>query len=398
MEKRYERYDGESDLEYGFRLIGIKLEEKPDDLDWQDLVDLLNLDVHRDTLRKSVTGCPFSGYAVWKHFKNLAGKVTSSASKELVEIKKATIKMRDERNELNKKYRELSRAEKLIDIFKEHITQNIGCTFKKKETPRIQSNNDMVVLLSDVHYGIDINNSHNVYNPEVAKSRLEHYLAEIVNIQQMHKSENCYLILGGDLISGTIHSKIRLENIENVVDQIKNVSVLLENFIEQLSSVFFNVHVYETPGNHSRLFPNKDENQKGELLDKLIPHYLKASLRNLQNVHIHQNKIDDEICTFMIRGKTLAGIHGDKDTMNTAPANMRNLLGYKPDIIVMAHRHFDATMTIDQTTVIQNGSLSGMDNYTVERRLVGYPEQTVFVVSDKSTTMPLYRIRFTYDY
>lgn len=395
MEKRYERYKGESEFDYGLRLIGIKLEEKPDDLDWEDLVDMLNLDIHRDTLRKSVTGSPYSGYAVWQHFKNEANTIASNNNKEeLAEIKKATIQMRDERNELNRKFRELSRAEKVIEIFKEYITKNVVCKWQAKEVPRIHSDNDVVVLLSDIHYGIDINNSHNMYNPIICKERLENYLAEIRNIAEIHKSENCYLVLGGDLISGDIRTKIRLENIENVVDQIKNVSILIENFIEQLSSLFFRVHVFETPGNHSRLFPNKDENQKGELLDKLVPHYLKAALQNLHNVFIHDNEVNDEICAFSVRGRTVAGIHGDKDTINTAPLNMRNLLGYTPDIVIMAHKHYNASLTVDKTKIIQNGSLCGMDNYTIDKRLTGVPEQTVFVLSDKTKTIPLYHIQF----
>lgn len=392
MNKRYEKQSGESDYEYGLRLITIKVEEKPDDLEWQDIVDLLHLDVHRDTLRKSVNGSPYSGYSVLKYFK---GKQLKCApSDELMEIKKATIQLRDERNELNKKYREISRADKLMSIFRDIISETVLCEFEPHSVPSLTGDNDIVVLLSDIHYGIGVDNIYNTCNTSVIKQRLEDYLSEIIEIRNLHKSENCYLVLGGDLISGMIHSTIRIENIENVVSQIKGISVLISHFVNELSKIFFNVHVYETPGNHSRLFQNKDDNQKGDLLDTLIPHYLKASLQNQTNVHIHDNYIDEEICAFIVRGHKIVGVHGDKDPITSIVDNMKRMVGYTPDVVVVGHRHNNGLKTVDKVKVVQNGSLSGMDNHTVNRRIIGTPEQMVFVVSEKRCIAGLYDIQF----
>ena len=49
-----ERKANESKLEYLLRLCKYKIEEKPNDLDWQDIVELTNLNVHRDSLRKAM--------------------------------------------------------------------------------------------------------------------------------------------------------------------------------------------------------------------------------------------------------------------------------------------------------------------------------------------------------
>ena len=35
---KYERKEGENQYEYGLRLIETKIEQKPDDLDWEDIV------------------------------------------------------------------------------------------------------------------------------------------------------------------------------------------------------------------------------------------------------------------------------------------------------------------------------------------------------------------------
>lgn len=65
MEK-YLREEDEELLDYIMRLYGIKLEEKPLDLEWQDIVDLCKLDTHRDVLRKALQPKLFGSYFVYK--------------------------------------------------------------------------------------------------------------------------------------------------------------------------------------------------------------------------------------------------------------------------------------------------------------------------------------------
>ena len=68
--------------------------------------------MHRDSFRKSVVTGPYSGYNVMKYFRDK----TPVESDKLQEIKEATIQLRDERNELNRKYREVARGKKFVDI------------------------------------------------------------------------------------------------------------------------------------------------------------------------------------------------------------------------------------------------------------------------------------------
>ena len=58
MNPKYEQKDGEDLYEYGLRLIEIKMEQKPDDLDWEDIVEATQLDCHRDSLRKAASVTP----------------------------------------------------------------------------------------------------------------------------------------------------------------------------------------------------------------------------------------------------------------------------------------------------------------------------------------------------
>lgn len=66
LNPKYQQKPNENWRDYGIRLIGILIEQRPDDLEWQDIVDALNLNIHRDSLRKA-QNTAFGGYAIYKY-------------------------------------------------------------------------------------------------------------------------------------------------------------------------------------------------------------------------------------------------------------------------------------------------------------------------------------------
>lgn len=101
MNPKYLRKDNEDDLDYAMRLVEIKKEEKPDDLDWADITELLGLDLNKDSLRKSQDTI-FGGIAVYKKMKsrNLSKEPIDYQNEmqiQLQELKKERIKLSDER-------------------------------------------------------------------------------------------------------------------------------------------------------------------------------------------------------------------------------------------------------------------------------------------------------------
>lgn len=391
MDLRYKKKENETDYEYGLRLIEIKMEEKPDDLEWADIVELLGLDMHRDSFRKSVVTGPYSGYNVMKYFRDN----TPTQADKLQEIKEATIQLRDERNELNRKYREVARGKKFIDIFKDILSDASLPSFGYKPHEQETKPCSLVAVLSDIHYGHKVDSVYNTYNATVVQDRLTEYLDQLREITDKNKPEMTFLILGGDLISGSIHSLIRIENMENTVRQVQNISELLSSFTYELSKFSNKVMVFSVPGNHSRIFPKKEENAKGEYLDALVPFYMKAQLKDCSNVTIMDNQIDEEISCFRIYDHIFVATHGDKDSINTVVPNMERLLKVTPDVVIMGHRHSNGLLTHDRTKVIQNGCLCGMDNYTVTKRMVGYPEQVAFLVTADNPVKSLTNITFS---
>lgn len=87
MNPDYEKHSGENDLDYAMRLIAIKKELKPGDLDWCDIVELLGLDYNPDSLRKSQDS-PFGGLAVYKEMQK---RIINSGDKELKKTLKSDL-------------------------------------------------------------------------------------------------------------------------------------------------------------------------------------------------------------------------------------------------------------------------------------------------------------------
>ncbi len=300
-------------------------------------------------------------------------------------LQEKTLQMRDERNELNRVKREFFREKSFIELVKNEMRIAIQpiSIHPSYSFPDNNTDYDMVVHLTDIHTGIKIDNGFNKFNIEILKERLARYLEKIYKISNTHSTQNCYLVLGGDLISGAIHTNLRIENNENIISQIKYISELLSDFTFKLSYLFNNVYVYSVSGNHSRLNPDKDKHLKGEELDAFVPFYMKAKLQNIPNVFIFDNEIDDSIASFYIRGQLYYAVHGDKDTPKNVAKNLTFLTKKIPYCIIMGHRHTNNMHTVDGVKIVESGCVSGTDNYCIDHRLIGNPEQTILICSEE---------------
>lgn len=361
------------------------------DMDWSEIIDKYGLDIHFDTLRKA-TQTIFGGAFVSEYFKSKKASYNDDTylaelRAEKQEIRKEKQKLFDERTALTKLLREQGRMESMFDIVKRAIEEYKPVNFDYTPSIVPDSDNDLIIHLTDVHGGVNIDSPFNVFNMEVLEQRLKNYLDEIVDIQNTYKSQNAYVIIGGDLIQGLIHTNARIEAKENIVMQIMEVTDLVSNFIYELSRIFQNVEVHTTAGNHSRSTANKEESVRGENFDLLVPFACKKDLKNIENVRFVDNYLDCDIATFKVRGHMVYATHGDKDTAKNVVYHMTQFARKAklplPDLCYLGHRHTNGLTTVDDVKVIESGCVDGMDSFAIEKRLVGTPEQTVTVVTAK---------------
>lgn len=251
----YKRFDGESDDELILRICN----DKENIGTWNDVAAVLN----------SLLDCNYTESAYRKkvqYFRKVLdanqSKFTDGAAqlKELKEerilLEKERVKTRDERNE----YRRLIREEARKESYKEQILRSISeyhgqpldYDKRKQFNGILKSDNDLVISVTDIHAGIEIDNWFNKYNTEVMYDRFRQYLDKIFEVYLRHGSENIYVIIS-ELISGLIHNSLRIESNQNLIEQFLSVSDCISQFLSELSYKFNEVHVYVCPGNHSRL-------------------------------------------------------------------------------------------------------------------------------------------------
>ena len=390
------KLEHENDEQFIWRICQAK-DNGTIDLGWTEVADLLNKELKSDVSEYLNEAAYRKPYQQAKRFYE-SGVFNDLSEDEYLkelqdtkhEIRKEKQKLFDERTSLNKILREQGRIESMYDVVKRALDDYEPVQFRFEYVPHSwnESDNDLIIHLTDVHCGMNITSAMNTFNFDVLQERLKKYLKEILDIQKTYNSEKAYVILGGDMIHGLIHTNARIEAKENVVEQIMLVSDLVSNFVFELSKVFSFVEVYTTAGNHSRITMNKEESSRGENFDLLIPYVCRKELANVGNVAFIDNELDCDIASFVVRGHMVYATHGDKDTPKNVVYHMTQFSRKAglplPDICYLGHRHTNGLTTVDDVKVIESGCVDGMDSFAINGRYVGTPEQTVTVVTEAS--------------
>lgn len=379
----YKRFENETDEELIYRVCSDK------DLigSWQNVSDILN-----ELLDTEYTESKFR-----KQFQAFNKMLDANRSKfvdfdaqldeiqvQKRELERKKIQFRDERNAWQKQNYSDARVEEKLDKLENELTSLGRTNFNKHNTLSIDSDNDMLIILSDLHIGQTFDSIFGKYNTDIAKDRLNQLLNEVLSIRELHNSRKCYVSLQGDLISGNIHKSIQVTNRENVIEQIKIATELISSFCYELTLHFENVFLSNISGNHTRI-DRKDDAIHDERLDDIIGWAVELSLKHIDNFHVLHRNIDTGIADIPIRGKSYIAVHGDYDGFNKSGVqNLCLALGFVPYAITYGHLHVCSVDETNGVKMIRGGSLAGCgDSYTIEKRLTGKPSQMVCICTDK---------------
>lgn len=385
------RIDNENEHQYIWRLCEAK-ENGLLDLDWKGLAEIFNKELCDDETEYKDESAYRKSYQYAKMYYDDVFKdkiKDESYLRELIQkeedIKKERYRLLDVRAEYNRRIKNEARLEDRLDLLEEEIKKRgieryTPCTNDKI---KVESDNDLLIILSDLHIGQTFKSFSGEYNSEIASKRLDLYFQKIVEIQKRHNSENCYLSLQGDLISNSIHKSLAITNRENVIKQIIIASDLLTSFVYSLSSVFKNVYISSVCGNHSRL-DRKEDALKDERLDDLIFWYINNMTSHLKNVLIITS-VDNTFASINIRGKEYIACHGDYDAYSkNGISNLSMMIGHFPYAVTFGHLHTCSMCEENGIKLIRGGCFSGSgDEYTIQKRLIGKPSQMVCVCTEK---------------
>lgn len=316
---------------------------------------------------------------------------------EYIEEKSERMKLSDVLVQTNANIRRLSREETIKEIAKEAaatISKNCPLLTDTERFPFIASPSDGnigILQLSDWHYGIDINSYYNEYNPQIAKDRLSDLLMQVIKIVKEQRLKKLIIVNLGDLIAGRIHLTIRFNSRIDVITQTIEVSELLAEFIDELST-YVPIDYYSVIDNHSRLEPNKKDSLQLESLARITDWYLIERLKDNDSVFIGDNKYGLDIMTFSVFKWRFAGVHGDLDKLNNVVKNVSLMTRQNYDVILTSHLHH---LTIDEenkTIVVSNPSLMGTDDLAEKMRKNSYAAQNLIIVSENNPVYMLCRL------
>ena len=307
----YKRYDGETDEELIYRITG----EKDKIGSWQGVADILNellgTEYTESKFRKQRQAFDKMFSANQAKFSNDKA-ILEDITEQRRELERAKIQFRDERIAWQKQNYTTARVEQKLDYLENVLMSQGKINFTVSDNVTINSDCDMLVMLTDLHIGQCFSSNFGEYNSDIAKERLNVYLNEINKIQKRHNCENCYISIQGDLLSGNIHKTIAVTNRENVIEQIKLASELISSFCFELTKIFNHVYMQDCSGNHSRI-DKKDDALHDERLDDLIAWNVGKFLSHIPNFTVLTDKYDIGIARFTIRDKVYITTHGDFD-------------------------------------------------------------------------------------
>ena len=398
--------------EFDFELIDLGDYKQQNDITWENIADIINdkYKVHysesfyrkryKYLLDEEVVADPEVNKNESVHCDSTCGcsnapNISNTDESDLLrKIKIEKAKLSDERVQNNAYIRALAREETLKEIAKQAVEQMSNS--KILELPGcIQENtgsNEAILVISDWHYGIVCNNSWNKYDPDIAIQRLIKLKYETIRHCQENNVSKLYVINLSDLICGRIHLPLRLESRFDVITQTMRVSEILAEFLHDLSS-YYKIEYYDCEDNHSRVEPNKANSLHLENFTRVIKWYLKSRLENNYRIIIHENNtFSDDIITFTCNGFNFAAVHGDKDRMSNVVKSISLMTRQHFDVVLTAHLHHFAADEINETVVIQNGSLVGPDTFATSIRKTAVPSQILLVVSKNNPTEAIYRI------
>ena len=356
------------------------------DMTWNEIAELINKEFRSDD--EALTESAYrKKYAAAKQFYdevfNHEEFKSDDTQEKLREIERAKVALRDERISYNAQNRIEARVEQKLNYLEDKLSSIGRIEFTSNDAPQINSDNDLLVILSDTHFGQTFSSAWGEYNSDIAKHRLDEYLSEIRKIQLRHGSANVFVSIQGDLLSGSIHKSIAITNRENVVEQVKLTVEYISSFLLKLSEWFNEVYVTNVSGNHTRL-DRKEDALHDERLDDLCGWMLKNLLAHIPNITIADDNIDIGLATMNIRGKEYLNCHGDYDAFSKSGiSNLCMMIGHIPYAITFGHLHSCTVDDIQGVKAIRGGSLAGCgDQYTIEKRLRGKPSQMVCVCNE----------------
>ena len=282
-----------------------------------------------------------------------------------------------------------------------------------ENTDKQFSDNIPVLLVSDIHYGENVNPREvpdgNCYSPRVAEERWTRLINNTIlkTRTKERRSKGMVVCFLGDDISGDIHDELRETNYQTPIDACMDVASQKVKMLNAFQKEYGKVWVISVMGNHGRT--TKKPQSKGiseHNYDTLITAMVQKQLEKNKNITFYTPKSGEAY--FELCGYNFLATHGDR----IGSRGGQGFIGCSATIARGQHKtrqayaqirkpidwlllgHFHTPILLEHT--IANGTLVGYSQYARDLKIEpAYPSQTLFYVDNTYGVTDVSRIYVT---
>lgn len=300
-----------------------------------------------------------------------SGKL-DSIKQEIGRLNGVKLALQDQATKTRRLVRETNRDVVLI----EEIARAIKNTrFIESNNPvvlpdwRSDEDNSMIVCLSDIHYGANVDIPENYYNTKVVRALLLNYAAKIIKQIKKNNVTSVDIVNLGDIVE---HAYMRNQNLydseETLSEQIVNVSKLIIEFIQNIRNHVELVTYRGIAGNHDRMQGDKKSNLNTDhavnISNNIIKMWIELSQSDVKFI-----ESDSYFAEINVRGYNFGFVHGDRNNMNkkSTLAELGEQHDRHYDAILAGHiHHFTMQEVGNNRYQATFGSIKGMDDYSIK--------------------------------
>lgn len=388
----------ENQEQYIYRICSMK---ESSGMTWQAIADIINRELDNSYTESAYR----KKYQMFQNGLRACEKQVFSDDEYLKKIQektdecyKATKQLQDQRREYNKMLTKDARSEHLEnELIKAANNLSAEKMLKDNYGVYYTSDNDAVLCVTDWHLGMVTDNIWNKYNVETCIERVGKLYHKAKAYLRLHNVDKLHVLVLGDLISGSIHSTVRVASEEDTCDQLMHASELLAELVNGLSHYVNEVHVYSTYGNHARTVQKKDDSIHSDNMERIIPWWLEWRLKDNLKVTIEDNKFY-EFIYLEVQGHGIVAVHGDLDNFKKLGVDMHTLFskqyGFNVEYVFSGDKHhFESNDSYGIENVLVS-SLCGTDNYANNKRLYSKAGQTLCIFNKEDGKVCTYNVNF----
>lgn len=295
-----------------------------------------------------------------------------SIREEIGEIRDSKIQAQQDYSKLNRLKKELSNDLSFLDgiesaIREKDLSNNFD--FNYIQTNENVELNEMILAISDVHYGAFVDIEGRYFDTKIAEKIINEYVDKAINIAMQNNVKKIHVVGLGDYFE---HDSMRIQNSysseKTITEQVVDFTDIIIKLLQKLS-INFNVTYSAIGGNHDRQAGNKNDSIYGShmvtISNKIVETFVKYSgnkrIEYIDSEPYHHIKT--------INGKNILFVHGDKTPLkkSTILSELSTLYNINFDLVVGGHiHHFTMNEVNDNKYIVTFGSIKGSDEYTLK--------------------------------